>query len=132
VFPGSAGPVGRHSSAWFYDKELDARENAWLLKALALQDGLPEPAPITPSVAVLPFTNMSGTPDDEYFSDGITEEIINALAQLPGLRVAARTSAFSFKGKNEDLRTVGEKLGVASVLEGSVRRAGNRLRITAQ
>ncbi|MFI5309857.1 MAG: protein kinase [Gemmatimonadales bacterium] len=84
------------------------------------------------SIAVLPFANMSGDPENEYFSDGISEEIINALAQLPGLRVAARTSAFSFKGKNVDLRSIGDQLGVSTVLEGSVRKAGNRLRITAQ
>jgi serine/threonine-protein kinase len=84
------------------------------------------------SIAVLPFANMSGDPDNEYFSDGISEEIINALTQLPGLRVAARTSAFSFKGRNVDLRTVGDQLDVATVLEGSVRKAGGRIRITAQ
>ena len=75
---------------------------------------------------------MSSDPENEFFSDGITEDIINALAYLPGLHVAARTSAFSFKGENIDLRTVGEKLNVATVLEGSVRKAGNRVRITAQ
>jgi serine/threonine-protein kinase len=92
-----------------------------------------EPAPSgTASIAVLPFANMSGDPENEYFSDGISEEIINALTQLPGLRVAARTSAFSFKGKQQDLRAIGEQLGVGTVLEGSVRRAGGRLRITAQ
>jgi serine/threonine protein kinase len=84
------------------------------------------------SIAVLPFANMSGDPENEYFSDGISEEIINALTQLPRLRVAARTSAFSFKGKNTDLRTVGEQLNVGTVLEGSVRKAGGRIRITAQ
>ncbi|HVT38268.1 MAG TPA: hypothetical protein VHE78_04465, partial [Gemmatimonadaceae bacterium] len=84
------------------------------------------------SIAVLPFANMSGDPENEYFSDGISEEIINALAQLPELRVAARTSAFSFKGKNVDLRSIGDQLGVSTVLEGSVRKAGSRLRITAQ
>jgi serine/threonine protein kinase/tetratricopeptide (TPR) repeat protein len=84
------------------------------------------------SIAVLPFANMSGDPENEYFSDGISEEIINALAQLPGLRVAARTSAFSFKGKNTDLRTIGDQLNVGTVLEGSVRKAGSRIRITAQ
>ncbi len=83
------------------------------------------------SIAVLPFENLSG-PDDEYFSDGITDEIMNALAQLEGLRVAARTSCFAFKGRREDLRTVGEKLDVATVLEGTVRRSGARLRITVQ
>ena len=84
------------------------------------------------SIAVLPFSSLSADQDDEFFADGISEDIINALAQIPDLKVAARTSAFSFKGKNEDLRVVGEKLGVSTVLEGSVRRAGNRLRITAQ
>ncbi len=87
---------------------------------------------VRPSIAVLPFTNMSASPDDEYFADGITEEIINALAQIEGLKVAARTSCFAFKGRNEDLRVVAEKLGVSSVLEGSVRKAGSKLRVTAQ
>jgi serine/threonine protein kinase/Tfp pilus assembly protein PilF len=84
------------------------------------------------SIVVLPFTNMSSDPENEFFADGITEEIINALAQIEGLRVVARTSAFSFKGKNVDLRTVGECLNVTTVLEGSVRKSGNRLRIMAQ
>jgi serine/threonine protein kinase/Tfp pilus assembly protein PilF len=84
------------------------------------------------SIAVLPFTNMSADPENEFFSDGITEEIINALTQIENLRVAARTSAFSFKGKHVDLRIVGERLNVKTVLEGSVRKAGNRLRIMAQ
>jgi eukaryotic-like serine/threonine-protein kinase len=84
------------------------------------------------SIAVLPFVNMSGDPANEFFSDGISEEIINALTQLRDLRVAARTSAFSFKGRNVDLREIGDQLGVATVLEGSVRQSGNRLRITAQ
>jgi len=89
-------------------------------------------APAEKSIAVLPFANMSADPESEYFSDGMTEEIINALVQLPGLRVAARTSAFAFKGKNIDIGEIGAKLKVATVLEGSVRRAGQRLRITAQ
>jgi TolB-like protein/tetratricopeptide (TPR) repeat protein len=84
------------------------------------------------SIAVLPFVNMSNDPDQEYFSDGISEEIINSLVQLPQLRVVGRTSAFSFKGKNDDLRSIGEKLGVTNILEGSVRKAGNKIRITAQ
>ncbi len=83
------------------------------------------------SIAVLPFENQSG-PDDEYFADGVTDEILNALAQVEGLRVAARASCFAFKGRREDLRAIGEKLDVATVLEGTVRRAGPRLRITAQ
>lgn len=84
------------------------------------------------SIAVLPFTNMSSDPEQEYFSDGISEEIINMLAQVPGLKVAGRTSSFSFKGKNQDLRMIGEQLNVNHILEGSVRKAGNKLRITAQ
>jgi len=84
------------------------------------------------TLAVLPFVNMSAGKDNEYFSDGITEEILNALARTPGLRVAARTSAFSFKGKNESMQRIGEALKVAVLLEGSVRREGNQLRITAQ
>ena len=84
------------------------------------------------SIAVLPFANMSTDPENEFFADGITEEILNALAQIPELRVAGRTSAFSFKGKNVDLRVIGEQLNVRTVLEGSVRRSGKRVRITAQ
>ncbi len=84
------------------------------------------------SVVVLPFENMSADRDTDYFADGISEEIINALSQCADLRVAARTSAFSFKGRHDDLRTISEKLQVRHVLEGSVRKAGSRLRITAQ
>jgi len=84
------------------------------------------------SIAVLAFENMSGDPDQEYFSDGISEEILNSLANVKELKVAGRTSAFSFKGKNEDIRTIGDKLDVKMVLEGSVRKAGNQVRITAQ
>jgi serine/threonine protein kinase/Flp pilus assembly protein TadD len=84
------------------------------------------------TIAVLPFHNLSGDPDHEYFADGVTDEIINALAQIPGLRVAGRSSSFSFKGRDEDLRSVGAKLRVATIIEGTLRRAGNRLRITAQ
>jgi len=86
----------------------------------------------TPSIAVLPFVDMSSEKNQEYFSDGLAEELLNDLAKIPGLRVAARTSSFQFKGKNEDLRTVGEKLNVGAILEGSVRRQGSRVRITAQ
>jgi len=81
---------------------------------------------------VLPFVNMSREKDDEYFSDGITEEVINALANVEGLHVVSRTSAFAFKGRNVSVRTIGEELAVASVLEGSVRREGSAVRITAQ
>lgn len=84
------------------------------------------------SVAVLPFVNMSGDADNEYFSDGLTEELLNRIARLPGLRVTGRTSSFAFKGRDEDLRDIGTKLGVTNILEGSVRKSGNRVRVTAQ
>jgi len=84
------------------------------------------------SVAVLPFAKMSTGPENEYFSDGITEEILNALVRVDGLRVTSRTSSFAFKGRNEDIREIGHKLDVANLLEGSVRKAGNKVRITAQ
>jgi eukaryotic-like serine/threonine-protein kinase len=85
-----------------------------------------------PSIAVLPFSNLSSERDNEYFSDGLAEEIINALTRVAGLKVIARTSAFAFKGKHEDIRRIAETLGVDTVLEGGVRRAGSRVRITAQ
>ena len=84
------------------------------------------------SVAVLPFVNMSSDPENEYFADGLSEELLNQLAQIPDLQVAGRTSSFSFKDKNEDLRVIGNTLGVAHVLEGSVRRQGEQVRVTAQ
>jgi len=84
------------------------------------------------SLAVLPFVNMSADPENEYFSDGITEELLNVLAQEPGLQVTARTSSFAFKGRNEDIKQIGAQLGVKNILEGSVRKAGKRIRITAQ
>ncbi|CAN7193077.1 tetratricopeptide repeat protein [Phenylobacterium sp. LjRoot164] len=84
------------------------------------------------SVAVLPFANFSAAKDAEYFADGLTEEVTNSLAQVPDLKVAGRTSAFYFKGKNEDIREIGKKLNVAHVVEGSVRRSGDRLRVTCQ
>ena len=85
-----------------------------------------------PSIAVLPFVDMSVSRDNEYFSDGLTEELLNSLAKIRTLKVAGRTSSFAYKGKDVDLRVIGKALGVAHVLEGSVRKAGNRLRITAQ
>ena len=86
----------------------------------------------TPSIAVLPFVNMSRDEENEYFADGLSEELLNVLAKIKGLRVASRTSAFHFKGKDVDIPTVARKLNVATVLEGSVRKSGNRVRITAQ
>ena len=88
--------------------------------------------PADKSIAVLPFENMSDDADLEYFCDGMTEELLNALVRVPEVRVAARTSSFSYKGKHEDVRKIANELGVATVLEGSVRRSGSRIRITAQ
>ena len=116
---------------------------AQLAQALAVPSGTTPPgtaptvsAAQTPaagkSIAVLPFVNMSADPENEYFTDGIAEEIINALTKVQALRVASRTSAFAFKGKSEDIGEIGRKLKVATVLEGSVRKAGNKLRVTAQ
>ncbi len=96
-----------------------------------LREGLNVDIP-GPSIAVLPFADMSPDRDQEYFSDGLTEELLNLLAKVPGLHVASRTSAFSFKGKQEDIRDIAEKLRVRHVLEGSVRKAGDQLRITVQ
>ena len=84
------------------------------------------------SLAVLPFVNMSSDPENEYFSDGITEELLNVLARVEGLQVTARTSSFAFKGRNEDIKQIGAQLGAKTILEGSVRKAGNKVRITAQ
>jgi TolB-like protein len=87
---------------------------------------------IQQAIAVLPFVNISPDPDQEYFSDGLSEELLNLLAKIPELKVIGRTSSFAFKGKNEDLRVIGQKLGVTRILAGSVRKAGNELRITAE
>ena len=86
----------------------------------------------TPSIAVLPFVNLSRDEENEYFADGLADELLNMLSKIRGVRVASRTSAFYFKGKDVDLATVAQKLNVAAVLEGSVRKSGNRVRITAQ
>ena len=88
------------------------------------------PADTTGSVAVIPFVNLGAAADDQYFSDGLAEDLVNALARLPGLRVASRTSSFRFRGRELDVRRVGHELGVGAVLEGSVRRAGTQLRLT--
>ena len=109
-----------------------------LIAALALalpfywHRNLTTSSPPEKSIAVLPFLDLSETKDQEYFCDGMSEEIIDALAKVEGLRVVARTSSFSFKGKSVNAREVGEKLNVANVLEGSLRREGNRVRVTAE
>jgi serine/threonine protein kinase/tetratricopeptide (TPR) repeat protein len=92
----------------------------------------PAQAKVTPSIAVLPFLNLSSDKENEYFSDGLAEEVINALTRIPHLRVTARTSAFAFRGASKDVKHIGDALNVASVLEGSVRKAGNRVRINVQ
>jgi TolB-like protein/tetratricopeptide (TPR) repeat protein len=99
---------------------------------LTLTPALPADKPPAKSVAVLPFVNMSEDANNEYFSDGISEEILNALAKVDDLKVAGRTSSFAFKGQNQDLREIGVALNVSHILEGSVRKAGNRVRVTAQ
>ncbi len=99
---------------------------------VAVVDAPAGPSPASPSLAVLPFVDLSEEKDQEYFTDGLTEELLNVLARLEGLRVAARTSAFSFKGKNVKVSEIGRELNVASILEGSVRKSGDQLRITAQ
>ena len=114
-------PADRHATAEILHAELHAVGS----ERTPLRDD-------TPSVAVLPFANLSGSADDEYFSDGMTEEVINALSHLPGVRVAARTSSFVFKGQRIDLRTIAAQLSVTTILEGSVRRAGNKVRISVQ
>ena len=114
----------------------DARSLVKDLKTVDLQDIVTSPSftpqKQTPSIAVLPFSDMSAEKDQEYFGEGIAEELINALAHIQDLRVVARTSAFALKGMNLDIREIGRKLDVKAVLEGSIRKAGNRLRITAQ
>lgn len=102
------------------------------LRRAGLPETPPLPLPDKPSIAVLPFVNMSDDPDQEYFSDGISEEIITALSKIPKLFVIARNSTFTYKGKSVWIPTVGKELGVKYVLEGSVRKSGDRIRITAQ
>ena len=113
--------IGIGLSYWIYEGEITT----------ATDDMRAVPAD-EPSIAVLPFVNMSGIEENEYFSDGLTETLLHMLAQVDGLKVAARTSAFAFKGRNEDVREIGRQLAVNHVLEGSVQRAGNRVRVTAQ
>jgi non-specific serine/threonine protein kinase len=105
-------------------RELESGRTA----AVSGVDGSPQ----IPSLAVLPFANLSGDKENEYFSDGLAEDIIDALTRVPGLRVMARTSSFAFRGKEADVREIGGRLNVEHILEGSVRRAGNRIRVTAQ
>ena len=117
--------------AWFaWDKFTTRMDSAPMTASTG--DAASEAVASNKSVAVLPFVAMSSGPDDEYFADGLTEEILNSLAQLPELLVTARTSAFSFKGQDIPIQQIAEVLGVRHVVEGSVRRSGERLRVTAQ
>jgi serine/threonine-protein kinase len=127
----SREPADRFATAAGLSSALtDAARRGGAPGAAALVSG---PQPVAEaSVAVLPFLNLSSDPENEYFSDGMTDEIINALAQIPGLRVPARTSCFIFKGKNVDARQIGERLKVRTLLEGSLRKAGDRIRLTVQ
>jgi TolB-like protein len=105
-------------------------DKVWLSGA---GDGAPEAvAEVDKSVAVLPFADLSQNQDQEWFADGLAEEILNALARTPDLLISARTSTFAYKGTDKDIPTIAKELGVAHVLEGSVRRAGERIRVTAQ
>ncbi len=111
------------SSVFAYRSELDA----WWHGRPDLQRLSHEPPAAAPSTAVLPFVNLNRDEENDILSDGLTEELINALTRVEGLHVVARTSAFHFKGKTGDVRTVGARLGVRTILEGSVRRAGGRV-----
>ena len=129
--------IGRTLAKAAADRFATAAELAEALAAYAgstLPRATPVPVgpPAAPSIVVLPFVNLSPDPENEYFSDGLSEELMSALCKVAALRVAARTSAFAFKGRDVDVRTIGRQLNVDAVLSGSVRKAGNRLRITAQ
>jgi TolB-like protein len=117
---------------WLYDRATDAPPSA--TTSLGPPGVTPSPSALATdkSIAVLPFTNLTGDPGQEIVADGLAEEVANQLAAIPGLRVTGRSSSFSFKGRNEDLRVIANKLDVANLLEGSLRRDGTRLRITVQ
>ncbi|MBV6521994.1 MAG: Serine/threonine-protein kinase PknD [Gemmatimonadaceae bacterium] len=124
-------PADRHASAAeFADALSHTRRAVSSVGSNVMQ--LSADLPVMPSIAILPFANLSSDPENEYLSDGITEEILNALSRLRSIRVCARASSFAFKGQSVDIRNVGERLGVRSVLTGSVRRSGPRLRVSAQ
>jgi adenylate cyclase len=143
------GAVRGKVAASFDDRGERAVKNiAEPVRAIAVRDGGTVPAPATqplpvvgqidlslpdkPSIAVLPFVNLSGDPEQEYFTDGIAEDIITELSRFHSLFVIARNSSFSYKGSSPDIRRVGKQLGVRHVLEGSIRKSANRIRLTAQ
>jgi serine/threonine-protein kinase len=131
---GVSRPVARAVQTALARAPIDRYETAAEFAAalVEVEESRPKLSAPEKSLAVLPFANQSADPDNEFFADGVTEEILGALSQIPELKVVGRASSFSFKGKNRDLRTIGEQLNVRTVLEGSVRRSGNRVRITAQ
>jgi len=124
--------VGLVGERWLWPQLKLSQDSAEHHIAAATETDAGEAAAGERTLAVLPFVNMSGDEENEYFSDGLSEELLNSLARIPELQVTGRTSSFAFKGKNQDLREIGEKLNVAHVLEGSVRKASDRVRITAQ
>jgi len=147
IRPDIISTVRRDIKKWWNDDDVEHLLEGLRKAGIEMDDGKQKfvaPSPTHPvslshssgslikSIAVLPFQNLSVDPEQEFFADGITEEILNALAQIKELKVAGRSSSFSFKGRNEDLRSVGAKLNVTSILEGTLRRSGDRLRITAQ
>ncbi|MEJ7810148.1 MAG: protein kinase [Gemmatimonadaceae bacterium] len=123
-------PADRFQSAARFAEAMAEVPLGWSSGRYLATIGRPEPS--APAVAVLPFVNMSADRDNEYFSDGMTEELINALSKLGGMRIASRTSAFAFKGKSADVREIGRALTVTHIVSGSVRKAGNRLRVAVQ
>jgi adenylate cyclase len=138
------GPHGIERTPPLAELDPGLKPRAWLVYAVMLAVAMAglgwllwsRLAPVAPatyeSIAVMPFANLSGEAANEYFSDGMAEELLNLLAQVPGLQVAARTSSFAYKGENVDVREIGRALAVDAVLEGSVRRSGDRVRVTAQ
>ena len=137
----STKPVAPMSPAgvWLHRRRTSLAGSALLFAVLAtgmlvlkLRSAGPSARPAGPSIAVLPFTNLSEDKSQEYFSDGLSEEVMGLLTRVKNLKVTGRTSSFAFKGKNEDLRSIGQKLNVATVLEGSVRRSGDQLRVSTQ
>jgi TolB-like protein len=142
--PAYARSARERLAKWFGPELVDHILDGLRKAGLQVSDGpaKPKSSPVTPasgtaaapahSIAVLPFANMSGDKEQEYFSDGLAEEIINLLAQTPVLKVIARASAFAFRGKEQDLRAIAATLGVGAILEGSVHRSGDRVRVTAQ
>src|SRR5665213_3066535 len=135
----SSQPVSRHRVVAAVGLALTVgaivAANTWRTEHLAPSQPVKSAIPaaiVDRSIAVLPFVDMSERKDQEYFADGMSEEVIDLLAKVPGIRVIGRTSSFQFKGRSEDLRKIGDTLGARYVVEGSVRRAGDRLRVTAQ